>query len=151
MILSLLAAGMIAAVQPSPGAPKADGTAVIGVLNKRSGRAEMLTLRPGEARSWDRLTIVMKTCEVTPPWERAQTGAFVQVDERQANGRVARLFSGWLFAESPSLNAVQHPVYDVWVRSCAMRPPETDPAPPARRSSAVQSPSTATAAASRRL
>jgi hypothetical protein len=116
--------------------PAADAReAVIGVLDKRLGRTEFFTLKPGERFRFGDLSGVLRTCERTAPWERpTQSGAFVQVAEtprqirrgdRAAQPRM--IFSGWLFAESPSLNPMRHPVYDVWLKSCAMRFPDTPP------------------------
>ncbi|MFN4020745.1 MAG: DUF2155 domain-containing protein [Erythrobacter sp.] len=111
--------------------PMQDRVATIGLLNKRNNVSEEITLKPGESREIGPVIIRLSACERTAPWELPQeVGAFVQVDirERGANQH-ARVFSGWLFRESPSLNVVEHPVYDVWVKNCAMRwPGDADPA-----------------------
>jgi hypothetical protein len=108
--------------------PMAERVATLAVLNKQNGRTQTYALRPGTFVRSGALTLTLRACETTPPWDRpAQTGAFVQVDERLKDGSAKRRFSGWLFAESPSLNVFDHPVYDVWVRSCTMRFPETGP------------------------
>ena len=74
------------------------------------------------------VAIHLRACDKTAPWEPDQlTGAFVQVDVRGADKRWRRPFSGWLFKERPNLNVVQHPVYDVWTKSCAMSFPATGP------------------------
>jgi hypothetical protein len=105
--------------------PMAERVAVIAVLNKRNGTQRDLTLRPGQAVRWGDAVIRLRACETTAPWEEQKlTGAFVQVDVAEAQGQVRRVFSGWLFKESPGLNVVEHPVYDVWTRSCAMTHPE---------------------------
>ena len=69
--------------------------------------------------------------EATAPWEEEKlTGAFVQVDVRDPGTQTfRRVFSGWLYKESPSLNVVEHPVYDVWPKSCAMTWPAGPGAP----------------------
>ena len=106
--------------------PMADRVAVIGVLNKRNGIERDVTMKPGMAlRVRDDLIVRLRACEMTPPWEFDQwTGAFVQVDVRQPEGGWKRVFSGWLYKESPSLNVVEHAVYDVWPKSCVMRFPD---------------------------
>jgi hypothetical protein len=112
--------------------PVAERVAVIGVLNKRNGIARDLTLRPGEAVRIDDVIVRLQTCETTAPWEAEQlTGAFVQVDARNLQNQFQRVFSGWLFKESPSLNVVEHPIYDVWVKSCAMTHPSASGSPDA--------------------
>jgi hypothetical protein len=108
--------------EPTPMAQRVVGFAA---LDKRTGRVQAFTGKPGSVARWGALTIRVRACETTPPWERPSlTGAFLQVDVAQKRGGVRRAFSGWLFAESPSLNAFDHPVYDVWVKSCTMSFPD---------------------------
>lgn len=82
-------------------------------------------MRPGDVREEGPVILQLSACERTAPWEMPQeTGAFVQVDVlERGESEHTRVFSGWLFKESPSLNVVEHPVYDVWVKDCAMRFP----------------------------
>jgi hypothetical protein len=118
--------------------PMAQRVATIGLLNKRNNVSEEITLKPGEARGIGPVIIRLSACERTAPWELPQeTGAFVQVDIRERGQQQhRRVFSGWLFRESPSLNVVEHPVYDVWVKNCAMRwPGDADSASPAPKPS----------------
>lgn len=112
-----------------PGTPMAERTAVIGLLNKRNGLTRDLTMKPGEALRVGDAIVRLQACETSAPWENVQeTGAFVQLDVRSsADGKWRRNFSGWLFRERPDRNVVQHPIYDVWVRSCAMEWPESGP------------------------
>lgn len=105
--------------------PMAERVATIGLLNKRNNVSVDLEMRPGETREEGPVIITLAACERTAPWEMPQeTGAFVQVDvlERGQDAH-SRAFSGWLFKRSPSLNVVEHPIYDVWVKDCAMRFP----------------------------
>lgn len=106
--------------------PMAERVAVLGLLNKRNGQARDITLKPGQAVRAGDVILRLRACEKTAPWESEQyTGAFAQVDVRESDGKWKRAFSGWLYKERPALNVVQHPVYDVWVKSCAMTFPET--------------------------
>lgn len=108
--------------------PVKDRVLVVGVLAKRTGQTRFLTLKPAQYIDFAGIRITARTCESTPPWEWPKLqGGFVQVDERLA-GQVRRVFSGWLYAESPSLNVMEHPRYDVWLKSCTMRFPD-GPAP----------------------
>ncbi len=134
---------------PSGGTPMAQRVAVVGLLNKRNGVARDLTLKPGQAIRVGDVVVRLRACEKTASWEPEQlTGAFVQLDVRGADQRWQRAFSGWLYKERPALNVVQHPVYDVWAKSCTMSWPETGPdtvpaATPGaapKRSSAAKSP-----------
>ena len=130
---------------PEGTTPMAERVAVLGLLNKRNGISRDLTLRPGEAVRADDVIVRLQACEMTAPHEVQQlTGAFVQVDVRNLQDQFQRVFSGWLYRESPSLNVVEHPVYDVWVKSCAMThagspPVEDEEAPASNRSSAANS------------
>jgi hypothetical protein len=106
--------------------PMAERVAVLGLLNKRNGQARDITLKPGQAVRAGDVILRLRACEKTAPWEsEPYTGAFAQVDVRESDGKWKRAFSGWLYKERPALNVVQHPVYDVWVKSCAMTFPET--------------------------
>jgi hypothetical protein len=112
--------------------PMAERIAVIGLLNKRNGIVRDLTLRPGQAVRYKDAIVRLRACEASPPWEAEPlTGAFVQLDIRQTDNSWRRVFSGWLYKESPSLNVVEHQVYDVWPKSCTMTYPAGPAAPDA--------------------
>lgn len=132
--------------QPRPadtglGTPLAERVATLGLLNKRNNISQDIQIKPGEVRRIGNIIVKLSSCERTPPWERPpETGAFVQVWVNQRSDvrqplQWQRVFSGWLFKNSPSLNVVEHPVYDVWVKDCAMSfPGEEQPLPPESRS-----------------
>jgi hypothetical protein len=116
--------------------PMAQRVAVLGILNKRNGIVQNIALHPGQSARWKDVIVRLRACETTAPWEEEKlTGAFVQVDVQQPDKRWGRVFSGWLYKESPSLNVVEHPVYDVWPKSCEMTYPAGAPAPAAPASS----------------
>lgn len=127
--------------------PMNERVAVLGLLNKRNGISRDLTLQPGQAVRIDDVLVRLLACETTAPWEEQElTGAFVQLDVRNRQNREQynRVFSGWLYKESPSLNVVEHPIWDVWPKSCAMTHPggseeESDEAAANNASSAAQS------------
>ncbi len=105
--------------------PMAERVAVIGLLNKRNGVERDLTMKPGEALRVGDVVVRLRACETSAPWEAEPlTGAFVQLDTQGRDKRWRRIFSGWLYKESPSLNVVEHPIYDVWPKSCAMQHPD---------------------------
>lgn len=123
-----LAAPAPAATPAQPGTADAGATpmeervATLGLLNKRNNSSQDIELRPGESRRIGDIVIRLEACERTAPWElQRETGAFVQVSvqDRGADD-FRRIFSGWLFKSSPGLNVVEHPIYDVWVKDCAM-------------------------------
>lgn len=115
------------------GTPLAERVATLGLLNKRNNLTQDLELRPGESRRVGNVVVKLESCERTAPWETPpETGAFVQVlvEERatpEESPEWRRIFSGWMFKNSPSLNVVEHPVYDVWVKDCAMSFPGEEP------------------------
>lgn len=144
------AAGAAAAARDTGATPMAQRVAKLGLLNKRNNVSEEIALKPGEVREIGPVTIRLSACERTAPWEMPQeVGAFVQVDIREREGAAPRrVFSGWLFRESPSLNVVEHPVYDVWVKDCTMAFPGEDakPAPkPSASPAAARTPAPAPA------
>jgi hypothetical protein len=108
--------------------PMEQRVATIGLLNKRNGLWRDLTMKPGEAIRVGDVVVRLRACETTAPYEIDQyTGAFVQVITRSPDNSWKRVFSGWLYKESPSLNVVEHPIYDVWTKDCQMRHPDTGP------------------------
>jgi hypothetical protein len=118
------------------GTPMAERVAVLGLLNKRNNISRDIELKPGEQRRIGDVVVRLSACERTAPWEEPpETGAFVQVVVQQradADSDLTwqRVFSGWLFKNSPSLNVVEHPIYDVWVKDCRMSfPGEEAPLP----------------------
>ena len=101
---------------------------MLGFLNKRNGIVRDLTLKPGQAIRIRDAIVRLRACETTAPWENERlTGAFIQLDVEQTDDSWRRVFSGWVYKESPSLNVVEHPVYDVWPKSCAMTHPDAAP------------------------
>ena len=120
--------------------PMGQRIAVLAILNKRNGIVQNVSLHPGQSVRWKDVIVRLRACETTAPWEEEKlTGAFVQVDVQQPNKRWDRVFSGWLYKESPSLNVVEHPVYDVTPKSCEMTYPAGPPAPAAPVSSSSAS------------
>lgn len=108
--------------------PMAERVATLGILNKRNGLYRDVKMKPGEAVRIGDLVVRLKACEKTAPWEtEPYTGAFVQVIVHGSDEKWRKVFSGWLFKESPSLNLVEHPIYDVWTKACAMKHPDTGP------------------------
>lgn len=120
--------------------PMAERVAVLGFLNKRNGLSRDLTLRPGQAIRIGDAIVRLRACETSAPWEvQRLTGAFVQLDVRNVQDQMQRVFSGWLYKETPSLNVVEHPIYDVWPKSCEMTHPGGGASAPASASTAPRS------------
>lgn len=120
--------------------PLKERVATLGLLNKRNNLTRDIKLKPGQSQRIDNVIVKLDACERTAPWEDPpETGAFVQVfvEERATvRERLAwrKVFSGWLFKNTPSLSVVEHPVYDVWVKDCAMNFPGEEAGPAASMS-----------------
>lgn len=108
-------------------------TATLRGLDKITGRSTDLEMRVGETRVFGALEVDLQVCFQTPPDFPPESAAFLQIStvrpagmdpEAEHDGQV---FSGWMFASSPGLNALEHPVYDIWVIRCAR--PEIEPLP----------------------
>lgn len=92
--------------------------AVFAALDKVTARISRLEAPLGETVQFGALKVTARTCYSRPATEEPKTTTFVQVDELLLDGQQRRIFSGWMFAESPGLNAVEHPVFDVWLTDC---------------------------------
>jgi hypothetical protein len=103
--------------------------AILRALDKVTGRAIDLYAPAGIPIDYGTLTITVQHCYTVPPEEPPETNAFLQIDNREGGvGEPMRIFSGWMFASTPALHALEHPVYDVWVITCRTDAPP--PAPP---------------------
>jgi len=118
----------------------ANPTAVFSGLDKITGRIISFDVAINETVQFGALQVTPRVCYSRPPTETPNTDAFVEVDEVTLQGEIKRIFTGWMFAASPGLHAVEHPIYDVWVTDCkggknpnvAEAPPEAATKPPAR-------------------
>ncbi|MBV1705022.1 MAG: DUF2155 domain-containing protein [Hyphomicrobiales bacterium] len=110
--------------------PVANPIARFAGLDKITGRIIAFDAKVGETVKFGTLLVEARACLTRPPSETPQTDAFVQIDELQPGAAAKRIFSGWMFAASPGLNGVEHPVYDVWLTDC-VNPNAPKPAPAA--------------------
>ena len=100
--------------------------AVFAALDKVTGRISHLEIPINTTVAFGALKVTPRVCDTRPPTEAPDTSSFVEVDEVKLTGEVQRIFTGWMFAESPGLHAIEHPVFDVWLTSCKTNSP---PAP----------------------
>jgi hypothetical protein len=96
-------------------------------LDKITGRASVLMAPLNMPVKFATLTIVARTCYSTPESETPETSAFLQIDDQRPDQPERRVFSGWMYASSPGLNGMQHPLYDVWAISCKTNAPGQAP------------------------
>jgi hypothetical protein len=129
-----------AAAEP-PSQKIANKNALFSGLDKITGRVINFDVAIGETVQFGALQVTPRACYTRPPTETANTDAFVEVDEVTLQGEVKRIFTGWMFAASPGLHAVEHAIYDVWLTDCKGAPqtaavtpadPAPAPAPPPR-------------------
>ena len=105
-------------------APLADaGTphriAVLQGLDKITARISEFEAPLGQTVSFGSLEIRARSCDKAPPEEPPESAAYLEIDDVGPDRPRMRLFSGWMFASSPAVSALEHPVYDVWVIDCA--------------------------------
>ena len=93
--------------------------AIFSGLDKITGRIISFDAAIGETVQFGALQVTARACNTRPPTEPTNTDAFVEVDEVTLQGEIKRIFTGWMFAASPGLHAVEHPIYDVWLTDCA--------------------------------
>lgn len=129
-VVGVTLAAMLTAL--SVGAARADRisnpVAVFAGLDKITGRIITFDVYIDETVQFGALQVTPRVCYTRPPTESPQTDAFVEVDEITLNRKVRRIFTGWMFAASPGLNAIDHAVYDVWLTDCKTSSPVTPPA-----------------------
>lgn len=101
--------------------------AVFAALDKVTARISPLEIPIDQSQKFGALTITPRVCNTRPPTEEPLTSAFVEIDETQLDDTDKRIFTGWMFAESPGLHAVEHPVFDVWLTSCKTAEPSASP------------------------
>ena len=95
-----------------------NSAALFSGLDKITGRIISFDANIGETVQFGALQLTPRACYTRPPTETSNTDAFVEVDEVTLQGEVRRIFTGWMFANSPGLHAVEHPIYDLWLTDC---------------------------------
>lgn len=115
--------------------------AVFSGLDKITGRITTFDVYVGETVQFGALQVTPRACYNRDETEAQRVDAFVEVDEITLDRKIKRIFTGWMFAESPALNAIEHPIFDVWLKDCKAKtgvpapaglkvPPSEDPAAP---------------------
>lgn len=109
---------LIVAGAPSKAEQIENPVAVFAALDKVTARIKPLAIQIGQTAKFGALKVTPRMCFTRPPTEPPLTTAFVEVDEIKLDGEENRIFTGWMFAQSPGLHAVEHPVFDVWLTNC---------------------------------
>jgi hypothetical protein len=116
LLLALLAGGAALRAEPMD-------IAVLQGLDKVTARVSTIEAPVGRTVRFGALEIIARTCDKRPPEEPPESAAFLDIWEVRPGEAAISLFRGWMFASSPALSAMEHPVYDVWVLDCASSPP----------------------------
>jgi hypothetical protein len=129
----MICAGLVALAPAAAHAERIKNPiAVFTGLDKITGVTTTFEVKVGEEKLFGGLTVKADVCYSRPITEEPKTTSFVEVTELELDKTRKKIFSGWMFAQSPGLNAVEHPVYDVWLINCkdpAAPPPPVEAAP----------------------
>lgn len=126
LLVPLLGASPASAqTSDTPVLRNAHPVALFAGLDKITGELHSFYVLIDETVQFGALQITPRVCYDRPPTEPEQTTVFLEVDELTLDRRIRRIFTGWMLAESPGLNAIDHPVYDVWLTGCSDTPPDT--------------------------
>ncbi|NDE89772.1 MAG: DUF2155 domain-containing protein [Alphaproteobacteria bacterium] len=94
-------------------------TAVMQGLDKPNARVQTFNVVVGRTANFGPLSVKVKACKKAPPEETPESVAFVEVDDPRVKDALHQnLYRGWMFASSPALSALEHPIYDVWILDC---------------------------------
>lgn len=115
------------ALVPASAEKRADPIAEFSGIDKITGRIISFDVYIGETVQFGALQITPRVCNARSAQEAPGATSFVEVDEITLDRKIRRIFTGWMYANSPGLNAVEHPVYDVWLSGCKQ---ESDIPPP---------------------
>lgn len=116
--VSLLTVAGVAVALPAWAGRMENGVAVFAALDKVTARISELEVPIDDTVEFGGLKVTPRVCYSRPPTERPKTTTFVEIDETKLDGSVDRIFTGWMLAESPGINAVEHPVFDIWLTGC---------------------------------
>jgi hypothetical protein len=114
--LALLGLGVLAS--PAAADKIKNPMAVFSGLDKITGRTISFEVAVNETVQFGSLQLTPRVCYSRPAYDKPRTDAFVEVDEITVANEYKRIFTGWMFADSPGLNAIEHPVYDIWLTAC---------------------------------
>lgn len=101
--------------------------ALFSGLDKITGVTTSFEINVGEEKQFGYLFVKPEVCFTRPITEEPKTASFIKVDVLGSDGKRSSIFSGWMFAESPGLNAMEHPIFDVWLTGC--KDPNAPPPP----------------------
>lgn len=125
----VVSAAVLAAGAPALAARIENPVAVFSGIDKITGRITTFDVYVGETVQFGALQVTPRVCYSRDETEPPKTTTFVEVEEITLDRKIRRLFTGWMFADSPGLNAVDHAVYDVWLKDCKQESDVPAPTP----------------------
>lgn len=129
VIAASLATALTVALAPAHAERISNAVAEFTGVDKITGRTITFDVYINETVQFGALQVTPRVCYSRPKEEDPKTDSFVEVDEITLDRKIRRIFTGWMFAESPGLNAVEHAVYDVWLKSCKTKSDVPAPQP----------------------
>lgn len=117
-MIKALWTGLVVTILATPAVAEPYETAILQGLDKVTARVTTLQANLGETVRFGTLEIIVRHCDKRPPEETPESAAFLDIWEVRPGEAAVGLFRGWMFASSPGLNPLEHPVYDVWVKDC---------------------------------
>ncbi|MEI6559343.1 MAG: DUF2155 domain-containing protein [Rhodospirillaceae bacterium] len=121
MIRAVLMAAVLglAGAMPATASEMADRSgATLQGLDKITARVSAIEVGVGETARFGSLLITLRACREAPPIDPPEAAAFLEIKEVKPGEKPEAVFSGWMFASSPALSALEHPIYDVWITGC---------------------------------
>lgn len=118
LLIAMAAGAGLSVSAPAQAERISNKVAEFSGLDKITGRITSFDVYINETVQFGALQVTPKVCYSRTDDEAPLTDSFVQVDEITLDRKIRRIFSGWMFADSPGLNAVEHAVYDVWLKNC---------------------------------
>lgn len=116
--MTLLALSATLQSTPASAGPIQNPIAIFAGLDKITGTITTFEININATKRFGSLNVTPRVCNTRPLTEEPKTTAFIEVDENTLDGKLKRIFTGWMLAQSPGLNAVEHPVYDIWLTGC---------------------------------
>ena len=117
-LLTLTLSILLSAATSTSATAEPYDVAVLQGLDKVTARVSTIRIAVGNSTRFGSLDIIVRHCDKRPPEEAPESAAFLDISEVRAGEGAQSLFRGWMFASSPAISALEHPVYDIWVLDC---------------------------------
>ena len=116
--ISLFVFGIVLFCLPAQASEIDTNTAKMQAMDKITGRVSVINVPVGGGLDFGSLSIVVRSCKTRPAEETPDNFAFVDISDKNLKGEEFNVFKGWMISSSPATNALEHPIYDVWLLQC---------------------------------